>query len=146
VLLRLIHPASNREEQKAERSKCSQHRFSGLTPLICAVVDSYHFRPRFQSVPVFGYYGINIYENFIGFLANTYVGSDNHSRQFNGKLIFMANRKSPASAKKRAPISRSKPAVAAPTGVSPHPANAPVFAEPQPMPDPSQFRRSLVAQ
>jgi hypothetical protein len=50
VLLRLIHPASNREEQKAERIQCSRHRSSSLTPLTCAVVDSYRFARAFNPL------------------------------------------------------------------------------------------------
>jgi hypothetical protein len=49
VLLLLIHPAGNREEQKAERIQCSRHRFSSLTPLTCAVVDSSCFARAFNQ-------------------------------------------------------------------------------------------------
>jgi hypothetical protein len=41
---------SSRSEQR------SRHRFSSLTPLTCAVVDSCRFARAFKSVPFFGYY------------------------------------------------------------------------------------------
>jgi len=57
VLLRLIHPVGNREEQKVERIKFFRHRFGSLTPITRARVNSRHFAGasnQFQFLDITG--------------------------------------------------------------------------------------------